>query len=126
MGYENDVVEEIRALLESSPGGIRRLPALRLRDPDDWFRTGRPFQLRALVLHPAAGLALGAAVVWMDSLGVEAVGPLGIVALLLPGVLTWRDDALADAQPGERAAWSLSSTFMFLVWLVAGLLAFGP
>jgi hypothetical protein len=115
---------EVRELFESLPGGTRRLPALKLRDPDAWFRIGRAFKLRALVLYPAVGLVLGAGVVGLESLGVGSVGPLGIVVLCVPGLLTWRDDALADVQPGERAAWSLSATLLFLVWLVAGLLAF--
>ena len=127
MGYDAAVVEEVRRQLESLPGGMRPLPALCVKDPDDWFHAGGLVKLRALVGYPAAGLACAVAVIAIaESAGFEAIGLLGLVSLLLPGVLTWQDDELADAQPGERAAWSLAATFMFFVWLVGGLLAIGP
>lgn len=126
MKFDLELKQQIRDLLASAPGGMRPLPRLRLKDPDAWFRVGRPLKLRALIAYPAAGLACGAAVVGISSAGVEAIEPLGLVTLFVPAVLTWRDGALADAQPGERAAWSLSATFMFLAWLVAGLLAIAP
>ena len=126
MEYDRVVVDDVRRLLESLPGGMRPLPALRVKDPDDWFRAGGLVKLRALVGYPAAGLACAVAVIAISSAGLEVVGPLGLAAFLLPGILTWRDDELADAQPGERAAWALAATFMFFIWLVGGLLAVFP
>jgi hypothetical protein len=123
--YGDDVVAEIRGLLESLPGGMRPLPALCVKDPDDWFRASGPLKLRALLAYPAGALLLAWGIVAISRAGFEPIEWIGLASLLLPGVLIWNDDDLADAQPGERAAWSLAATFMFFVWLVAGLLAIG-
>jgi hypothetical protein len=126
MGYDDAVVEDVRRRLASLPGGMRPLPALCVKDPDDWFRAGGPLKLRALVGYPALALACAVPVIAISSAGLEAIEWLGLVTFLMPGALTWRDDELADAQPGERAAWALAATWMFFVWLVAGLLVIRP
>jgi hypothetical protein len=124
-GYDDAVVQEIRALLASQPGGMRPLPPLAVKDPDDWFRPGGLLKLRALAASPAAGLALGAVAVLISNVGFEPIGLLGLFGLILPGLLTWWDYDLADAQPGERAAWSLGATFLTLACFMAIALAIG-
>jgi hypothetical protein len=51
------------------------------------------------------------------------VESIGLVLLVLPGFLTWRDGEAQDAQPGERFAWSLASLLAFIVWLAAVIVA---
>jgi hypothetical protein len=118
-GASKAVLEELRELLESQPGGMRPLPALCVKDPDDPFRASRGLVARALAGYPlAAGLG-GAVVAAISEAGFEPVEVLGVILLVLPGFLTWRDRDAQDAQPGERFAWSLASVFAFIVWVAA-------
>jgi hypothetical protein len=122
-GHHPAVVEEFRSLFESLPGGARPLPALCVKDPDDWFRASGPLKVRAVFAYPAGALLLAWGVVGISRAGFESIEWLGLVASCLPAIFTWKDDELADAQPGERLAWALAGTFMFFLLLVVGLLA---
>ncbi|HKP91529.1 MAG TPA: hypothetical protein VJT75_16305 [Thermoleophilaceae bacterium] len=111
-------IEQLRAHLESLPGGMRLRSRLALRDPDA-RPVPRAFAVRALVAYPAimvAPVALASSVHGVPEAVSETLGMLG---LLGSPTLTFADRAARDLAVTRRLLWALLSAACWFALVVA-------
>ena len=100
--------DQLRAHLESLPGGIRARSRLALRDPDA-PAAPRRFAVRALAIYPL-GMAVPAAIATAVHGTPSAVEHMtGMLVLLGPPALTYLDRDAREMPVTRRAFWALLS-----------------